>query len=553
MLKFGFLTIVPFFFLITSIALIRWALSSCHEASSKAEEIFDRMISSFKAGNVEARPTTFTFNTVLKAFSRSCGNNIDAPWEAESFFKRIQAIQIEGGEPLLEPDMVSYSTLLDAWSRSNDKGAASRCELILNALEHLCLGSNSRMDLNIAYYNICISALGRSGDKEAGSKAENILRRVEELQATGYDIQPDLITFNSTLNAWAKSSEVGAASRAEALLRKMSRLYEQNKLDFRPNHISYATVINALAKSGEKYAASKAEQLLLKMLQNYRKGDIESKPNTISFTSVIDAFSKSSSSDAPNKAQAMLRLMESSFLEGNKDAEPNTVSYSAVIDAWSRSGEHDAYERARTIFNEMIALEGSGRSVHRNAITYTSLINALARSKTPGKAKRAHKIFKEMEALYKDGNRHVKPNIYVINGVLNACAFTKGSKTERADAMRILRNILEGPLQQYGKPNHITYSIAFQAISALTRTPEEKAATSTIVHELFRKCCEIGLVDKGVYKKFRKAATEEVYQDLTQGISSSATTEAITFDDLPEEWTCNVGCASRHMNKKPKL
>jgi hypothetical protein len=520
-------------------------LSSCPEAPAKAVAIFDRMVKAFQNGNMEARPTTVTFNTVLKAFSKSCTVNKDAIEQVEHFFQRIKAIQLEDGKPLLEPDTVSYSTLLDTWSKSVDKYAAERCERLLQALEQRCLTPHATMELNISYYNIWINALSRSGAKSAGTKAENILRRVEELQASGYNIQPDLITYNSILNAWAKSSDLRAASNAEALLGKMERLHEQNKLDFRPDSISYTTVINALAKSGEKDAASRAEKILLKMLRHHRSGDIHAKPNTISFTAVIHAFSKCSSGNGPQKAETILRLMEKSFLEGNLDAEPNTVTFSAVIGAWSGSSDQDAYDKAEKIFREMIALEKMGRGVFVNTVTYASLINALARSRKLGKAKIAYAMLEEMEMLYQQGNQKVKPNMYVINSVLSACAFTEGSKAERQDAMIIVLKILDRCMHTYGKPDNITYSITFQAFSALAKTMDEKAEISSIVHTLFCKCCEEGLVDKGVLKKFRKAATAEVYRDLIDTVPISDTwKDDMTFDYLPQKWKCNVARSS---------
>jgi hypothetical protein len=73
---------------------------------------------------------------------------------------------------------------------------------------------------------------------------------------------------------------------------------------------------------------------------------------------------------------------------------------------------------------------------------------------------------------------------------------------------------------------------------------EEKAETSSIVHTLFHKCCEEGLVDKNVLKKFRKAATTEVYRDL---IDSLPLTDAYKYDTaydyLPQKWKCNVRCS----------
>jgi hypothetical protein len=101
--------------------------------------------------------------------------NKQATMQAENFFQRIQAIQVEDGKPLLEPDTVSYSTLLNTWSKSKDKLAAERCERLLQTLEQRYLTTHSSSDLNISYYNIWINALSRS----VASSAEAVLQKME--------------------------------------------------------------------------------------------------------------------------------------------------------------------------------------------------------------------------------------------------------------------------------------------------------------------------------------------------------------------------------------
>ena len=73
---------------------------------------------------------------------------------------------------------------------------------------------------------------------------------------------------------------------------------------------------------------------------------------------------------------------------------------------------------------------------------------------------------------------------------------------------------------------------------------EEKAEISSIVSTLFRNCCEEGLVDKNVLKKFRKAATTEVYRDLLNSLPVTDAYKDNTANDyLAPKWKYNVRCS----------
>ncbi len=73
---------------------------------------------------------------------------------------------------------------------------------------------------------------------------------------------------------------------------------------------------------------------------------------------------------------------------------------------------------------------------------------------------------------------------------------------------------------------------------------EEKAEISSIVRTLFRNCCEEGLVDKNVLKKFRKAATTEVYRDLINSLPvTDAYKDNTAYDYLAPKWKYNVRCS----------
>ena len=83
------------------------------------------------------------------------------------------------------------------------------------------------MKPNTISFNSVISAWAKSGERGAAQRAESILKRMQELHEAGNpDVKPNTISFNSVISAWANSGERGAAERAEAILKRMQELHE---------------------------------------------------------------------------------------------------------------------------------------------------------------------------------------------------------------------------------------------------------------------------------------------------------------------------------------
>ena len=83
----------------------------------------------------------------------------------------------------LVPHRVQFSSLIDAWAKSGEKGAAQKAEYLLETMHDMATATN-----NINMF-------------------------------------PNVISFNSVLHAWAKSNDPFAASHAEAILQKMHELH----------------------------------------------------------------------------------------------------------------------------------------------------------------------------------------------------------------------------------------------------------------------------------------------------------------------------------------
>merc|ERR1740124_1668110 len=91
--------------------------------------------------------------------------------------------------------------------------------------------------------------------------------------------------------------------------------------------------------------------------------------------------------------------------------------------------------------------------------SFSTVINAWARSHNFGKAEHALKILNRMMEGDADGNNNHRPNVIIINSVMNACAFTTvGNQLEGGRALDIAHKMFHELDDAYGlQPDSITY------------------------------------------------------------------------------------------------
>ncbi len=103
-----------------------WAKSHSEEAAQKAEAIIQYMDLNGMIAN------TVLYNTVLHAIA--VGNQCDKALRAEDMVQRMKLRHKEKGEDC-KPDVYTYQSLIQAWSRTQMRGSPQEAERILSFMD----------------------------------------------------------------------------------------------------------------------------------------------------------------------------------------------------------------------------------------------------------------------------------------------------------------------------------------------------------------------------------------------------------------------------------
>ncbi|OEU17025.1 hypothetical protein FRACYDRAFT_239625 [Fragilariopsis cylindrus CCMP1102] len=273
--------------------------SGCAE---KAHEFLEACLHEYDTtGDPRMKPTAVTFTAILNAWSKVATSIPDAADKAHSLLRRMKE------EYGIEPNAFSYSTVLDAYARSNRPDATDKAQhLFRDMREVVGLEPNAYTCTNV------LKALARGGRAEV---AEELLIELINDERVTAKLGPH--AFSCVLHGWSKSNRRDAAERAEDLLIQMQNLYRQKKVFEPPNAICYNSVLTCWAHSNVPGAAERADMLLRTIIQQQEQQQ------------QLQAPGKTFSGSLSNPMQSiMYKLVEKSRLDRNLN--PDIWTYRAV-------------------------------------------------------------------------------------------------------------------------------------------------------------------------------------------------------------------------------
>ncbi|KAJ8536992.1 hypothetical protein K7X08_035393 [Anisodus acutangulus] len=292
---------------------------------SRVQELLDLM---HKRG---LEPDLVSFNTLINARLRS------GPMTPNLEIELLNEVRSSG----VQPDIITYNTLISACSRESNVEEAVR---VFSDMEsHRC-----RPDLWT--YNAMISVFGRCGmDGEAA-------RLFNELEANGF--YPDAVTYNSLLHAFAKQGNI----------EKVKEIREEMvNMGFGKDEMTYNTIIDMYGKQGRHDLAL---EVYRDMISSGRS------PDVVTYTILIDSLGKE------NKMEEASKVMSEMLNAGIK---PTLRTYSALICGYAKAGKR---VDAEDMFDCMVR---SG--IRPDYLAYTVMLDMNMRS---GETKKAMLLYHDM-------------------------------------------------------------------------------------------------------------------------------------------------------------
>jgi pentatricopeptide repeat protein len=466
-------------------------------------------------------PDRITYNTVLLAAAVS--RDTAAAEAAEGLLREMMESEY------LQPDTISYNTVIDAWSNLAEP---ERAEYWLQQL---------------------IASSASSSSPSSSSRRK-----------TGEKVRPDVYSFTTVIQAWAVTGGPKACLRAWDILQDMLQeknddaqpvdalqLQGPNKLlrdmlddgappsdalQLRPNKVTYTVVMHALCRNGE---LTKAQSLLEDMLDQADRRP-EARPDVVTFSVLLDGWA-AIAGDHPEEALravgTLLRRMNE-LSEEWPDTAPTAQTYTSVLSAYAHSRQYQAADQALDVLQIM-----SDAGIEPTVIHYNAALDCCAKSPRADKVDVAVDIWKTMRET------GVECDGITWNSLLSVSAGGFGAPANRQRSLQLALHVWSILQQQQREkdgeedgnyisdpPTSLTFYYFFKTIRKFM---ESSPARWKLTVNAFESCCQHGCLNEIVLDLVLQhlIPSPEQGRALLKEYWLDTNDSAVLIADLPKEWT----------------
>lgn len=260
-----------------NIVINAWGKSNDTHAANRAEMILHEMQEHYSNGQLGIKPNLVTFTSVISAWSRKSGTDVEAAKRSEDIFNLLN--ELKEVDEDLRPNAFTFHAVMNAFSKSSLPGTASKAEELLTKMLERYKAGDKNAKPNIISFSICIKTWATSEEKGKSQQAIALLKQMRALSEEGYDTSPDIGIYNSILRALANDNDEKKASKAENILQQIenSNLY--------PDLTTYNNVLRSCCttRSEDKKVQRNAVRIATETLLKIQKGNVIPDPYTFNF------------------------------------------------------------------------------------------------------------------------------------------------------------------------------------------------------------------------------------------------------------------------------
>ena len=354
-----------------TLVLDAWAQCGTEEGANRAQVILNAMIADHIQGKGGVIPNRITFTSCITAWARLQKPQYDTPEKAEAILLQLVQMYDDLQDETLRPDTNICNAVISCWIR-----AIIRPDAIDRARQVFDQAKNYAQP-DLVTYNILLDGLNKRG---RGADALDLLLWLESSSTT---LEPDRISYNSTLAAVAKDPSMGPPD-ALAIFEKMKNPpvsdNSRQGLIIKPDLISYMGVLAAW-KNCESITIDDAVKaaMLVKEMEEATDGsnmNHEETPDVYLLTILIHVCAKVRGQNQEDYARALqiaLDTMEK-MLQGVY-GQPTSSAYEAIMHCICLLCQNE-HEKVRLLnfFFDQCALNG---------YISTNVVRLMEEGKTP--------------------------------------------------------------------------------------------------------------------------------------------------------------------------
>jgi len=187
-----------------------WVKSDDTDAVEHAVQTLEKMHALWESGDTSLKPATAFYNMAINKIAKSRGTV--NPQQA------LDALNLIELSKFCNPDIISYTTVIECFSKSEDPAAAERSlDLFYEAWQIYQESEDPDMMPNLRTYTMVILSLSKASTLENIVKARDLLSQLNDLYNKSKDpkLRPNAYPYNYLLKSTA-SCVGGAADKLKA-------------------------------------------------------------------------------------------------------------------------------------------------------------------------------------------------------------------------------------------------------------------------------------------------------------------------------------------------
>ncbi len=166
-----------------------WGRSKHDDRAAKAQAVFDNLLSLYTSGHQDLKPNVVVYNALIAARVKA-----GVPEKAEQILREMESEASLG----IKPDLITYTTIMEGWSRSEDPKAADRMQGLYDEMRNKYLAGDDTVKPDGRIFKTILSTWRRTGRKDGLFKAEVVFRDMHARCLSGEaELKPLVDAFGS--------------------------------------------------------------------------------------------------------------------------------------------------------------------------------------------------------------------------------------------------------------------------------------------------------------------------------------------------------------------